>query len=401
VNGKRQPRAPGADVRIRRVLFLCLFAAQAGSIALAPTLAEVARDFDVSTAMAGQLRTIAGAVAAISALIAGRAVTGAALRRRLVSGSLLLALGSLASAAAPSIAALAAAQIAVGAGIGILTTAATIAAAEWVAPERRVPTLAFALTGQPVAWIVGMPIFGLLAGWSWRWGWLVLPLAAALLAAANLPRCRDDASPAPRANQVPMIAGARRIGRWLAAEALSNVAWAGTLVYSGALLVESYHVSPDAAGVALAIGAGAYVGGNMAIRRIATREPRALLLLFGVALAATTLLFGVLRPSLPASTAIFAGAAFSAGGRTVASGAVAIAAPPELRSLAMALRAASIQFGYFGGSLIAGIALAFGGYNAVGAALGTIFLVGAFVVAPPRIRREDAFTRRSTGVAPS
>ncbi len=42
------------------VLFLCLFAAQSAVIALSPVLAEVARDPDVSTAAAGQLRTLAG-----------------------------------------------------------------------------------------------------------------------------------------------------------------------------------------------------------------------------------------------------------------------------------------------------------------------------------------------------
>jgi hypothetical protein len=56
------------------VLFLCLFAAQAGAIALSPVLAEVARDLDVSTAWAGQLRTVAGLVAGIGSFAAGAAL---------------------------------------------------------------------------------------------------------------------------------------------------------------------------------------------------------------------------------------------------------------------------------------------------------------------------------------
>jgi predicted MFS family arabinose efflux permease len=169
--------------RASATLFLCLFAGQAGAIALSPVLAEVARDLDVSTATAGQLRTVAGLVAGITALALGRLGSRFALSRQLLTGCLLLALGSLASAAAPGIGLLAAAQVPVGAGIAILTTAGTLAAAEWVPAERRAATLSWALIGQPAAWIVGMPLLGAVGGQSWRYAWLVLPLATAVLAA--------------------------------------------------------------------------------------------------------------------------------------------------------------------------------------------------------------------------
>ena len=119
----------GGHGAVSAVLFLCLFAGQAGAIALSPVLANVAHDLDVSTAAAGQLRTVAGLVAGVTALALGRLSARVTLRKQLLAGSLLLALGSLASAAAPGIGLLAAAQIPVGAGIAILTTAGTLAAA--------------------------------------------------------------------------------------------------------------------------------------------------------------------------------------------------------------------------------------------------------------------------------
>jgi len=85
---------------VSAILFLCLFAGQAGAIALSPVLAQVARDLDVSTAEAGQLRTVAGLVAGLTALGIGRFAARVTLKRQLLAGSLLLALGSLASAAA-------------------------------------------------------------------------------------------------------------------------------------------------------------------------------------------------------------------------------------------------------------------------------------------------------------
>lgn len=364
------------------VLFLALFAAQAGAIALAPVLAEVARDLDVSTATAGQLRTAAGLAAGITALALGRIGARVGLRRQLLAGSVLLALGSLASAAAPGLALLAAAQIPVGAGIAALTTAGTLAAAEWVPAEHRARTLSWALIGQPAAWIVGMPLLGVVGERSWRCAWLVLPLAAALVAGAVVVG-RSDAAPAARAAMRPGgIGSVPGLGRWLAGEALANTAWAGTLVYSGALFVESYGASTETTGIVLALGAAAHVAGTMTMRRLGGREPQRLLVPFALVLAAAALLLGAVRPSLATSAVLFAAMAFAAGGRTFLASAHGLSAPPDVRPTAMALRAASMQFGYFAGSLVAGTALALGGYPALGATLGALFLGAAVVLAP-------------------
>jgi predicted MFS family arabinose efflux permease len=355
-------------------------------------LAEVAADLDVSTAVAGQLRTIAGLVAAVTALALGRVGARVGLGRQLLAGSLLLALGSLTSAAAPGIGLLAAAQILVGAAIGILTTAGTLAAAEWVTPERRASTLSWALIGQPTAWIVGMPLLGVAGERSWRYAWLVFPLAAGLLAAAAVAG-RSGAPPAQaepaRLRAALVVPG---LGRWLAAEALTNTAWAGTLVYSGALFVESYGASTALTGIVLALGAGAYVSGNLALRRLTEREPWQLLSGLALLLAVATAAFGAIRPSLVASAALFAAAAFAAGGRTLLSSAFGLAAPPELRPSAMAMRAASMQFGYFTGSLAAGAALAWGGYAAFGATSSVLFLLAALVLWRSPADGEDGLT---------
>ena len=168
--------------------------------------------------------------------------------------------------------------------------------------------------------------------------------------------------------------------RWLAAEVLTNTAWAGTLVYAGALFVDSYGASAALTGVVLAFGAAAYVSGNLALRRFADREPRGPLVGLALALAMATAAFGVVRPSLVVSTALFAAAAFAAGGRTLLSSAFGLAAPPDFRPAATAMRAASMQFGYFTGSLAAGAALALGGYAALGATIGALFLSAALVL---------------------
>jgi len=380
----------GGDYRtVGAVLFLCLFAAQAGAIALSPVLVEVARDLDVSTATAGQLRTIAGLVAGLTALSLGRLRARVGLGRQLLGGSVLLALGSVLSAAAPSIGLLALAQVPVGAGIGILTTAGTLAAAEWASPERRPVVLSWALIGQPTAWIVGMPLLGVAGESSWRYAWLVFPLVAALVAAAAVAR-RRGVPPAEKAPaRLRSALAAPEVGRWLTAEVLTNTAWAGTLVYAGALFVQSYRTSFAATGLLLSVAASAYVAGNVALRRLGDREPWPWLVGLALVLAVTVAAFGALRSSLVASTALLGAAAFAAGGRTLVSSVFGLSLPPEYRSGATAMRSATMQFGYFTGSLAAGAALALGGYPALGATMGVLFLAAALLLSGSHASRSD------------
>jgi MFS transporter, DHA1 family, inner membrane transport protein len=370
---------------VSATLFVCLFAGQAALITMSPVLADAAGDLDVSTAAAGQLRTITGLAAGITALLLGSVAGRFGLGRQLLLGSALLAAGSVASAVAPTFALLALAQVPIGIAVAVLTTAGTLAAAEWVAPEHRTRALSWALVGQPCAWIIGMPLLGLLGEHSWRYGWLALPLVAAIVTAILVAPRAGHAPAQVRPARARAVLGERAIARWLAAEVFANAAWAGTLVFSGALFVESYGISSKLTGCVLAIAAVAYVAGNLASRRLVDREPRPLLVLLAVCLAVADGLFGIVRAGVVTSTALFSGAAFIAGSRTLVASTLALATPQHLRPGATSLRASTMQFGYFVGSIAGGAALSLGGYGALGAAMGLFFLAAAAVL----VRKDD------------
>ena len=142
-------RATGAT------LGLCLAASQAALLVLTPILTSVAADFGVSTAAAGQLRTVSGLTAGVTAIFSGLVAARAGLRELLAAGLGLLALGSALSAVAPTFAVLALAQMPIGIGVGLSYSAAVAAAAEWSRPEDRSRVLAVTLLGPPLAWVVG------------------------------------------------------------------------------------------------------------------------------------------------------------------------------------------------------------------------------------------------------
>jgi predicted MFS family arabinose efflux permease len=358
-------------------LFLCLFAVQAGVIALSPVLAQVASDFDVSTATAGQLRSVSGLVAGLTAVSMGRLSGKLGLRELLLIGLGTLAAGSLLSAAAPSFAVLAAAQVALGVGLAMVLSGGLAAAAEWSPPGQQARVLSWALLGQPVSWIVGMPLIGVLGGLSWRWGWLAVPFLASVLALAAVAVRPSDPRREPAVGTWRLLADDRRVAAWALGELFAWSAWAGALVYAGALFVESYGVSTGIAGIMLGLAAVAYLPGNLLARRHVDTSAHLLVAAVPPVAAVIVVIFGAYRPSLAISAAILALLAFIVAARTIAGSALGLEVCSERRVFAMRIRTAATQFGYLFGSALGGIALAAGGYPALGATFGVLFLLAA------------------------
>ena len=358
------------------VLFLALFASQAGVLVLSPILSDVARDFGVSISTAGQLRILAAPLAAVVALLASRWLGRIDLRSLLLLGTALLGAGSLASAGAPSFATLALAQIPLWAGVAILISAGVAAASRWSEPGDRGRVVAHALAGPPAAWIVGMPVVGLAAEESWRLAFLVLPLPASVLAGlAVAARPRDRRQHATQA-KTSLTALFRRHSarRWALGELFANSAWAGTLVFSGALLTEVYGASSFVTGVGLALVAVAYLLGNVWTgRRVASRARRSMLETSLAAGGAVALTWAV-TPGIVTTLVLFSIAAVFAASRTVAGTVHGFEVSREHEASVGTIRAATSQLGYLVGSLVGGLALAFGGFDALALAYGGLFL---------------------------
>jgi predicted MFS family arabinose efflux permease len=351
--------------RLSAVLFACLFASQSALLVLSPTLVEVAREFGVSTATAGQLRSISGLTGGLTALVLATARRRPGLRALLSAGTALVAAGSALSAGAPSFTVLAAAQVVLGIGIGLLVAAGIAAAG----PRPRV--LAWAIAGMPAAWIAGMPVVAALPGW--RITWLVLPGGAALVALALVRTQPPDAPSHRAARQRPALA------RFALGELLANAAWAAVLTYSGALLLESYGVSPSTVALGLGLMATAMLPGTFTARRHATAAGLAGLTLIQ---ATAVLALCELRLSAGLTLALLAFMAFVNGRRSVAASTVGMDNPTADRLTAMSLRAAANQLGYLLGAGLGGLALAFGGFTALGATLAALFASAALVHCP-------------------
>jgi predicted MFS family arabinose efflux permease len=357
------------------ILFACFFAAQSGYLALTPVLTSVAAAFDISTAAAGQVRTVAAAVAVLTAILVGTVGRRASRRKLLLAALGLSAAGAATSGLAPSILVLGLGQCLIGAGSATVTAAGVAAAAEWSDARSRGRVVAWAIVGAPTAWVATMPVIGVLASLAWRLAFVV-PVVTATVAAAML-RHAPRRAPEPSETE-PARAGSRGLGlrRWAAGEVLFSSAFGGMLAYAGALLVDSYGTKPTTVGIALGAGAAAYVPGTFVARLARTPAARPLLAAAALLLAVFATAFGTLRPGPLPSTLGFAALCFLGGARQYLGSMVGLDLDGD-RNTAMAVRAASGQAGWIVGAAAGGAALAAAGYSGLGIVLGALFAASA------------------------
>ena len=356
------------------MLFLALFASQSGVMVMSPILSEVASDFGVSIAEAGQLRILAAPLAAGIALGTGRALARFSPRALLGVGSVLLAFGSLASAAAPTFELLGLAQVPMWGGIAMLLAAGVAATASWSVPAERTKLVSRALAGPPSAWIVGMPTIGLVASINWRIAFLALPLPAAVLAGLAAARRPGDTPIVGSGNSLAGLLGLGAARRWALGELFANCAWAGTLVYSGALFTETYGTSSAATGVVLAVVATAYLAGNRWAGRMSPARARRTMLQGSVVAAIAVALTWSWTRSLGLTLVLFAVTSVATAARTVAGTVYGFTLAGDLGREVGAIRAATTQIGYLIGSLVGGIAIAIGGLGMLSVVYAALFL---------------------------
>lgn len=365
-------RRPGTAL----TLFAASFAGQAAVVVLTPMLTDVADAFGISTATAGQARGAAGIAGGVTGLAIARAVGKYRLVALLRYG-LALMIGALAAgAAAPTFTLLLMAQVFLGAGVSMVISGSLAAAAEWPEARDRARVLTITIVGPAAAWIVGIPLVGIASNLSWRAG-MVVPAASAAIALALITAHGGGSEPVrPRSRGLIDDAG---LIPWAAAELLGAAAWAGTSVYSGAMLVETYGVSVAGAAVLLGLSAVAYIPGAFLTKRWIDGNWRLPLIVYTAALALMTIVTYGATLGVGFTTAAFTSLVFLAGGRTTASAGYSLGASPGRRVGVSSLRAASVQFGYLLGAAVGGLGLALGGYAAAGVLLAVMFVFSSAI----------------------
>lgn len=289
---RRDPTTPAAWVSVGLVT-ACTFIAVTSEMLPVGVLTPMAEGLRISPGVAGSSLTITGLVTAVTAPIVPRLLGDADRRIVMAIAMVVLAAGNVLTAIAPGFAALVAARILLGLGMGAVWGMAAVTAARLVAPQHVALAISLAVSGVASASVLGVPLGTILGNaFGWRSAFAALAGLAIVLSVAliaflpRLGRPEESASGSPVGSLWrPAVVGV------LAAVALLVTAHFAAYTYVRPVLESESALSPNAiAGLLLLYGAFGLLG-NFAGGALAARRPRITfaLLGFGIALAVALL----------------------------------------------------------------------------------------------------------------
>ena len=262
--------------RFLAAVALAFFFTQSSSLMLAPLLVDIAAEFDLSVAVAGQVGTATFAAWAISVVSVGPLSDSLGRRPVALAGLSLLAVGVLASAFAPNLETLMVTRVVTGLGGGMIPPNGMAAVVDVVPPARLARAVGTLISFTTLSAVIGVPAVAVMADLgSWRlpflmigslltacivlnWFWFPKNEAAKPWAFTFFSRYRDLLA-------LPVL---RSI---LAANLAQRIAYMAIFSYLATYLIDDYGVSVRAVALPLAlvgIGGvvGSYIGGTVATR---------------------------------------------------------------------------------------------------------------------------------------
>ena len=265
------------------VLALAVLATQNAVMIVPPLLVEIATDFDISVAVAGQLATATFAAWSVSVVSVGPLSDSFGRRPVALAGLVLLAGTVLASAFAPNIETLLVLRVLTGLGGGTLPPNAVGVLSDVISPARRAQAVSGMLAINGLAAAISVPMAAVLADLGgWEFAFLVSGLLLAAAVLANwiwFPRDRRDRERNwAFFSRYRLLFSVRYFRVAVAVGVTQRIAYWGMLSFFAAYLISTYELSVGFAALPLAAVAAAQVIGSYGAAFVAPRRNRALLM---------------------------------------------------------------------------------------------------------------------------
>jgi DHA1 family inner membrane transport protein len=358
---------------------------------LIPTglLPEIAADLRVSPSAAGSLVAVWAVTLAASSLLLVRATRRLPRQRVIAVAVLVCGLGTLASAAAPTLAVAVGARLVGAAAHGLVWALLVPHAASLVPPERLGRAVSIVLAGPTAATVLGVPLataLGGVLGWRATFAMLaVLTLPPAWILLTGRAEERPAASGAGGAWwRDPSMAVVLRAAGATAALLAGHFAAA---TYVAVLVTDAAHLPGSAVPWVLLVFGAAGVAGLAVAGRLSDRRPEAALPMTAVAFAAGLAALALLGVHPVLALVVVALWGFLVGLLPpVFQTRVARIAAPEVRDVAGAVAITALNVGIAGGAVLGGVVLAGSGTSGLVVTSAALAAAGAAALVRPRAR---------------
>lgn len=364
-----------------------------------PLFVGISKSFDTTIGTVGQVRSISALTAVLATLLVGGWIHKRGARPVMLAGGLLGALGATLSALAPTLAIFGLAQAITGIGICFLLSSGFAGAGEFFAAGARDWAIGWVVALQSLAWIVGVPVVGILADTlSWHYGFIVPAVFCLIAAGAAMlfaPRLNPDLRAADERTGLLAALADRGGRRWTIGEMLAFAVWTGEITYIAAFYSEEFSLSEAVVGILLPLGSLAFMVGSTTANRLGERWSRRALLI------ASTLAMGLIaaalfnfHPLLAVTLALAITMGIAAGLRAAGSSTLALDQLPDKPGAMMAARTGAVQIGYLVGAFTGGMIVDSSGFGALGAFMIVGMAASAIVMAGVPSRSAEDFAGR-------
>ena len=275
-------QTPGKEINKAWFYFLlCLavFGTQTGVLMVPALLVEIARDLDVSVAVAGQLATATFAAWAVSIVAVGPLADSIGRRPMALAGVFLVVVSLLASAFAPNIEVMMALRILAGLGGGAIAPTSIGVISDVISPARRAQAIGGIASTLVLTSAISIPLIALFADlWGWRFAFVLAGLflgAALLLNWVWYPRdSRDRVRGFVFFARYRSLLSLNYFRLAVTVNVAQRMAYWSLISFLAAYLIQAYDVSLGFVALPLMISAFGQVVGSYAAGIVATKSYR-------------------------------------------------------------------------------------------------------------------------------
>jgi len=351
-------------------------------------LLSMAGDFSVSRGVMGQINTLSSAVSVVFALLMGVLSVRFKHKSLLLAGLVALSVSAVGCYLAWDFNSVFAAYALSGVGIAMVGPMCIALVGEHLALSRRAGAVGQIVAGGSLAYLVGAPIMGVLAGFGgWRMPLLgfVIPfsLVSLLLAFVGAPSKPSD-NEASREEHT-YVEGLREIVSHrspigcLIGNVLRNAAFAAVLFYSAAFFIERFALPEGIASLVILGAALSYTLGSIASGLLVNKYGRKPSTVLTALLAGLFTVSYAFLPNLWLSFVLLSVASWFSGMVASSASSLTLEQVPGFRGSMMSMGSAATSLGSVVGASVGGVALIYFDYEVLGSILGGMGIISAVV----------------------
>ena len=367
---------------------LAVFATGPCESILSLLLIDIAEAFNAEIGVMAQIRTTAGMLSLVAALVLGVLSMRVNHRTLLLTGLGFFVASGAGCYLAQDYTTMLAAYSLSGIGLAMAAPMALALVGEHVPLDRRAGAVGFITAGGASAFLVGGPVINFVTRFGgWRSAFLLYMIPVALIGIALIllvipssPGASEGAETGSYLDGVRQVVTNRSAMACLLGILLSKATWQGVLSYGISFYRERFQVPKGGASLILSGLALAFIFSALLAGRLVDRFGRRRTTYLSFLGVGVTSILYMNAPAYGLSLAVFMAMGVISGARRSVSTGLALEQIPEYRGSMMALNTAANNLGSILGAGIGGAVLLAYDYPLIGVVLGLLSVVAALVI---------------------